>query len=90
MATALLWGSTPILEKIGLARVDPLIDVTIRSTIVTAGLFCSPLTFPPSPLPSRLRGGEGTDGGEDEETEKNESFEGSLEEKECQTLIEEV
>jgi len=29
-------------------------------------------------------------GGEDEETQKNESFEGSLEEKECQTLIEEV
>jgi len=39
IATALLWGSTPILEKIGLARVDPLIGVTIRSAVVTAGLF---------------------------------------------------
>jgi transporter family protein len=41
--TALLWGTTPILEKIGLARVDPLIGVTVRSIIVTAGLLI--LTF---------------------------------------------
>jgi transporter family protein len=41
--TALLWGATPIMEKIGLARVDPLIGVTIRSAIVTAGLLI--LTF---------------------------------------------
>jgi transporter family protein len=41
--TALLWGATPIMEKIGLARVDPLIGVTIRSAIVTAGLLM--LTF---------------------------------------------
>jgi len=41
--TALLWGATPIIEKIGLARVDPLIGVTIRSAIVTAGLLI--LTF---------------------------------------------
>ncbi|HXX33933.1 MAG TPA: hypothetical protein VEM15_05590 [Thermodesulfobacteriota bacterium] len=34
--------------------------------------------------------GKGTDGGEDEETQKNESFEGSFEEKEYQTLVEEV
>jgi transporter family protein len=39
IATTLLWGSTLILEKIGLARVDPLIGVTIRSAVVTAGLF---------------------------------------------------
>ncbi len=39
MATALLWGATPILEKMGLAKVDPLIGVTTRSAIVTAGLF---------------------------------------------------
>jgi transporter family protein len=39
----LLWGSTPILEKAGLAKVDPMIGVTIRSAIVTAGLFV--LTF---------------------------------------------
>jgi len=38
-----LWGTTPILEKTGLARVDPLIGVTIRSAIVTAGLLL--LTF---------------------------------------------
>ncbi len=43
MATALLWGTTPIFEKIGLAKVEPLIGVTIRSAIVTAGLFL--LTF---------------------------------------------
>ena len=37
--TAVLWGATPILEKIGLAKVDPLVGVTIRSSIVTAGLL---------------------------------------------------
>jgi transporter family protein len=41
--TALLWGATPIIEKIGLAKVDPLIGVTVRSAIVTAGLLV--LTF---------------------------------------------
>ena len=39
IVTALLWGTTPILEKIGLAKVDPLIGVTVRSIIVTAGLL---------------------------------------------------
>ena len=39
IVTTLLWGSTPILEKMGLAKVDPLIGVTIRSAVVTAGLF---------------------------------------------------
>ena len=43
IVTALLWGTTPIIEKIGLAKVDPLIGVTIRSAIVTVGLFI--LTF---------------------------------------------
>jgi transporter family protein len=43
ITTAVLWGMTPIIEKIGLAKVVPLIGVTIRSTIVTAGLFI--LTF---------------------------------------------
>ena len=43
ITTTLLWGATPILEKIGLTKVDPLIGVTIRSAIVTAGLFL--LTF---------------------------------------------
>ena len=43
IATALLWGTTPIIEKIGLTKVDPLIGVTIRSAIMTAGLFI--LTF---------------------------------------------
>jgi transporter family protein len=37
--TTILWGATPILEKIGLAKVDPLIAVTIRSTVVTVGLL---------------------------------------------------
>lgn len=39
VVTTLLWGSTPILEKMGLAKVDPLIGVTIRSTIVTLCLL---------------------------------------------------
>ncbi len=43
IVTTLLWGSTPILEKTGLAKVDPLIGVTVRSAVVTAGLFL--LTF---------------------------------------------
>ena len=43
IATTFLWGVTPIFEKIGLAKVDPLIGVTIRSALVTAGLFL--LTF---------------------------------------------
>ena len=43
IVTTLLWGATPILEKIGLAKVDPLIGVTLRSAIVTVGLFM--LTF---------------------------------------------
>jgi transporter family protein len=37
--TTLLWGITPIIEKIGLVKTDPLIGLTIRSMIVTAGLF---------------------------------------------------
>jgi transporter family protein len=39
IVTTLLWGATPIIEKVGLRKVDPLIGVTIRSAIVTAGLF---------------------------------------------------
>ncbi|MCX8118014.1 MAG: EamA family transporter [Desulfobacterota bacterium] len=37
--TTLLWGATPILEKMGLTKVDPLVGVTLRSSIVTAGLL---------------------------------------------------
>lgn len=37
--TTLLWGTTPIIEKIGLGKVDPLIGITIRSFIVTGGLL---------------------------------------------------
>jgi hypothetical protein len=40
----------------------------------------------PSPFFSPFRGegwGEGTDGGEDEEAEENQSFEGSLKEEKC-------
>jgi transporter family protein len=43
IVTALLWGATPIIEKIGLVKVDPLIGITIRSTIAMVGLFI--LTF---------------------------------------------
>jgi transporter family protein len=37
--TAVLWGSTPVLEKIGLGTTDPLTGVTIRSIAVTAALI---------------------------------------------------
>jgi transporter family protein len=37
--TTLLWGATPILEKMGLAKVDPLVGATIRGTIVAVGLL---------------------------------------------------
>ncbi|OGW75938.1 MAG: hypothetical protein A2Z72_08890 [Omnitrophica bacterium RBG_13_46_9] len=36
--TALLWGATPVLEKIGLGKTDPLTGVTIRSLAVTVAL----------------------------------------------------
>lgn len=39
VVTAVLWGITPIFEKIGLAKVDPLVGVTVRSAVVTAGLL---------------------------------------------------
>jgi transporter family protein len=39
VTAALLWGATPILEKIGLTKVDPLAGITIRSTIATAILL---------------------------------------------------
>ncbi len=37
--TAILWGSTPILEKMGLTKVQPLTAITIRSTAVVVVLF---------------------------------------------------
>lgn len=37
--TTLLWGFTPIIEKIGLVKLDPIIGVTIRSLIVTMSLL---------------------------------------------------
>ncbi|HJX60227.1 MAG TPA: EamA family transporter [Thermodesulfobacteriota bacterium] len=43
IVTTLLWGFTPIIEKVALTKVDPLVGVTIRSALVTAGLFV--LTF---------------------------------------------
>jgi transporter family protein len=43
IVTTLVWGFTPILEKIALTKVDPLVGVTIRSAVVTAGLLI--LTF---------------------------------------------
>ena len=43
VVTTILWGATPIVEKVGLARADPLIGVTVRSAVVTVGLLF--LTF---------------------------------------------
>jgi len=37
--TSVLWGVTPIIEKIGLTKTDALTGVTIRSAAVTVGLF---------------------------------------------------
>lgn len=37
--TTLLWGSTPIIEKIGLVKLDPIVGITIRSLIVTIALL---------------------------------------------------
>ena len=37
--TVILWGSTPVLEKIGLGKTDPLTGVTIRSLAVTLVLL---------------------------------------------------
>lgn len=39
LLTAILWGVTPVLEKIGLGRVDPLTGVTIRSIAVAFSLI---------------------------------------------------
>ena len=39
VVTTLLWGATPILEKIGLTKVEPLAGVTIRSTIAAVSLL---------------------------------------------------
>jgi len=39
LITAILWGATPVFEKIGLGRVDPLTGVTIRSIAVTLALI---------------------------------------------------
>jgi transporter family protein len=43
VTAAILWGATPILEKIGLANVEPLAGVTIRSTFAAVCLLF--LTF---------------------------------------------
>ena len=37
--TAILWGTTPVLEKIGLTKTDPLTGVAIRSISVTIALI---------------------------------------------------
>jgi len=39
VVTTLLWGATPILEKIGLTKVDPVVGITIRSTVAAVGLL---------------------------------------------------
>jgi len=39
LLTAFLWGVTPVLEKIGLGRVDALTGVTIRSLAVAFSLI---------------------------------------------------
>lgn len=36
LITALLWGSSPIIEKIGLASTDPILGIAIRSFTVSS------------------------------------------------------
>lgn len=43
LLTTVVWGATPIMEKIGLSKVDPLVGATVRSGITTCGLLL--LTF---------------------------------------------
>jgi len=37
--TAVLWGTTPVLEKIGLGKTDPITGLTIRSIAITLALL---------------------------------------------------
>jgi len=39
IATMVLWGSTPLIEKLGLKDVDPLMGIFIRSLVITVILF---------------------------------------------------
>lgn len=39
LVTMVLWGSTPLIEKLGLKDVDPLMGIFIRSLVITVILF---------------------------------------------------
>lgn len=39
LVTMVLWGSTPLIEKLGLKHVDPLMGIFIRSLVITVILF---------------------------------------------------
>jgi bacterial/archaeal transporter family protein len=39
LVTMVLWGSTPLIEKLGLKDVDPLTGIFIRSLVITVILF---------------------------------------------------
>jgi transporter family protein len=39
LVTMVLWGSTPLLEKLGLKGVDPLTGIFVRSLVITVILF---------------------------------------------------
>jgi len=39
LVTMVLWGSTPLIEKLGLKDVDPLMGIFIRSLVITIILF---------------------------------------------------
>jgi len=45
IVTTLIWGFTPILEKIGLTKIDPLAGSTIRSIIASFSLLILTLLF---------------------------------------------
>jgi transporter family protein len=39
LVTMVLWGSTPLIEKLGLKDVDPLTGIFVRSLVITVILF---------------------------------------------------
>jgi transporter family protein len=39
LVTMILWGSTPLIEKLGLKDVDPLTGIFVRSLVITVILF---------------------------------------------------
>jgi transporter family protein len=39
VTATVLWGVTPILEKMGLTKIDPVVGITLRSAVATVALL---------------------------------------------------